>query len=120
MQKDKRIFEIQEFFRIPKHFNPGILGLIYNYPYLDKRYYVEALKKFSKINITAVIIFTDNRVQAEKHFRNYPVSVSNQSIDDFMKLCMCEHIIIDRSDYGKLAGILAYNPQKIIIQPIGK
>jgi hypothetical protein len=113
-----KIDKLRMSFKIPNYYNKGILGMVINAPYQSKRYYLGCLKIFSELEITQIIIFTDNPVLAKEYFPNYPVmNESDNAIDDFLKLCMCEHLIIDRSSYSHLAGILNANPDKIIAQP---
>jgi hypothetical protein len=116
MMVNQRITDLRKAFNIPNHFNPGILGILIYYPYKPKKYYIDALKYFSEIEINQVILFSDNEDIAANYFPNsYPISKSGKTIDEFLKICMCEHLIVDKSEYGYLAAILNPNKDKIIV-----
>ena len=83
MMVNQRITDLRKAFNIPNHFNPGILGILIYYPYKPKKYYIDALKYFSEIEINQVILFSDNEDIAANYFPNsYPISKSGKTIDE--------------------------------------
>jgi hypothetical protein len=113
---NQRITDLRKVINIPNHFNPGILGILIYEPYMRKQYYMDSLKYFTNIEIKQAIVFTDNPTIAKKYLC-YSIIESNNTIDEFLKICMCEHLIIDKSQYAYLAAILNPNKDKIIVHP---
>lgn len=114
----QKIVDIRKAFNIPDHYNKGILGVMCYAPYPRAGYYQDALLYFSDIDIKQVIVFTDNVKIADKYFPNrYPIDQTKKAIDEFLKICMCEHLILDKSDYSGLVGYLNTHPDRIIINP---
>jgi hypothetical protein len=115
---DKRITDLRKAFNIPDHYNEGFLGILIYSPYMPKTYYLNAIAYFNDIPLKHITLFTDNLKKAKDVFASfYPIGNSKSAIDEFMKICWCQHLIIDKSDYSGLVGYLNTHPDRIIIQP---
>ncbi|MDD5013499.1 MAG: alpha-1,2-fucosyltransferase [Atribacterota bacterium] len=116
-------------FKIPMHINKAILGIHVRggdykqypdlHPELPLTYYQSALKHFSNIEIKQVVVFTDDPELAKKYFPEYINNIvsSKNPLDDFYRMCMCEHLIIANSSYSLMAAIMNRCRHKIIVAP---
>jgi hypothetical protein len=116
-------------FKIPMHINKGILGIHLRaddykrfptlHPVLPVEYYQHALINFYNIDIKQVVVFTDDPELAKEYFPEYINNIvsSKNPLDDFYRMCMCEHLIIANSSYSVMAAIMNRNRKKIIVAP---
>lgn len=89
---------------------------------LPINWYREAINKINElVQNPKFIVYTDDKILAQSILDelgvSYSISTSNNEINDFISLSLCDHAIISPSTFAYCAALSSYKNKKIIIAP---